>query len=227
MKKKLLFFTILAMCLFTLSACGNSKFDLANYLIEERNNLFTAEDELYNVSLSSGLRESDYNFDGVVSEKVDFAVLTLMRNDSCPLSNDNYTYIVTINEETFTGMLEKSPVDNSYAVDLEINVPDDAAINVSISFTGYTFNQDLVNTSNIFTVDKQAALEIANKELKEEVKNLTADNSKVEVVMKILKDYSTADVKNYYWYVGAISTNGETSGVLIDANTGEVIAKKI
>ena len=46
-------------------------------------------------------------------------------------------------------------------------------------------------------------------------------------VMKILKDYSTEDLKNYYWYVGVVSTNGETLGILIDANSGDIIAKKV
>lgn len=228
MKKKLLIFTLLAVCVLGLTACGKSSINLGDYLIEERDNLFTANDSLYNVSFSSGMRESDYNFDGVITDKVEFGVLTLMRNDAEALANDNYTYIVTINEEKFTGLMEKSPVDNSYAVDLGVKVSNDATIVVSINFTGYTFNQTLVNTSNDFSVDKNTALEIANNELKEDVKNITSDkNTKIEVVMKILKDYSTEDLKNYYWYVGVVSSNGETLGILIDANSGEIIAKKV
>jgi hypothetical protein len=42
-----------------------------------------------------------------------------------------------------------------------------------------------------------------------------------------MKDYSSYEIKNYYWYVGIISTNGDTMGVLLDANTGEDIAKKV
>ena len=61
----------------------------------------------------------------------------------------------------------------------------------------------------------------------EEIENILKDkNVKIEVVMKIMKDYSQVDLKNYYWYVGAISTNGDTLGILIDANDGEIIAKK-
>ena len=45
--------------------------------------------------------------------------------------------------------------------------------------------------------------------------------------MKIMKDHSNEDLKNYYWYVGIISTNGDTMGILIDANNGEIIAKKV
>lgn len=228
MKKRLLVFTMLAVCLFCLTACGKSSINLSDYLIEERNNLFTAQDNLYSVTFSSGMRENNYAYDGNIDEKVEFGVLTLMRNDSNPLANDTYSYKITIGEEELSGTMEKSPVDNSYAVDIERSVDDNATINVEIKFTGYKFNQGLVNTSKDFSVDKKTALDIANKELKEDIKNLMSDkNNKIEVVMKILKDSSSSEVNRFYWYVGVISTNGETLGLLIDTNTGEIIAKKV
>lgn len=228
MKKKFLIFTMLTLCVLALTACGKTKIDLNDYLIEERNNLFTAQDSLYTVTLSSGLRENNYNYDGVIDEKVDFGVLTLMRNDANPLANDTYSYKITINDEELKGTMEKSPIDNSYAVDIGKRVEDDAVINVEISFTGYKFKQELVNTSKDFVVDKNAALSQANKELKEDIKNILSDkNNKIEVVMKILKDSSSAEINRYYWYVGVIATNGETLGILIDANSGEIIAKKV
>lgn len=228
MKKKLLIFTLLAICLFGFTACGKTNIKLSDFLIEERNNLFTAKDNLYTVTFSTGLREKNYNYDGIIDEKVDFGVLTLIRNDSNPLANDTYSYKITINEEEFTGNMEKSPIDNSYAVDIEKRVEDDAIINVEIRFTGYTFRQDLTNTSKDFVVDKNTALNQANNELKTEIENLLKDkNNKIEVIMKILKDSSNSEVNRFYWYIGIISTNGETLGILIDTNTGEIIAKKV
>ena len=44
---------------------------------------------------------------------------------------------------------------------------------------------------------------------------------------KLLKDFSNTELKTYYWYVGIVSTNGETLGILIDANSGDIIAKKV
>ena len=211
-----------------MTACGKTNINLSDYLIEERNNLFTGHDNIYTVTLSSGIREKNYNYDGIVDEKVDFGVLTLMRNDANPLANDTYRYKIIINDEELSGTMEKSPIDNSYAVDIEKQVADDAVINVEITFTGYKFKQELVNTSNEFSVDKQAALKQANNELKNDIKNILSDkNNKIEAVMKILKDSSNQETNRYYWYVGIIATNGETLGILIDAHTGEIIAKKV
>ena len=97
MKKRLLIFAMLTLGLLSFSACGKSSINLNDYLIEERNNLFTAQDNLYTVTFSSGLSEKDYSYDGSIDEKVDFGVLTLMRNDSNPLANDTYSYTITIN----------------------------------------------------------------------------------------------------------------------------------
>ncbi|MBR2970056.1 MAG: hypothetical protein IKC49_03275 [Clostridia bacterium] len=227
MKKKLIVFALCAISILTFSACGSKKLDLNDYIIEERTNLFTACDNMYTVTLSSGMRESDYNLDGVKNNMVEFSILTIMRNDGEPMANDNYTYVITVGEETLSGTLTKSQVDNSYSTDLEHIIPNDANINAEIKFTGYTFQQDLTNTSADFSVDMATAISIANDELNDDIRDILKDNAKIEVVTKILKDYSTEEVKRYYWYVGVISTNGDTLGILIDANSGEIIAKKV
>lgn len=227
-KKKTLLVALFAVCVFAFVGCGKSKIDLNDFLIEKRENLFVACDDLYSVSFSTGLRENNYNFDGVINEKVPFGVISLTRNDNLPLANDTYTYIVNINDQTFTGFLEKSETNSSYSADLEVNTIGNENINVQVSFTGYTFNKDLENISSGFQVDNLTALKVAQKELGEDIENLLSDkNVKIEVVMKIMKDYSSTDLKNYYWYVGIISTNGDTMGILIDANTGDIIAKKV
>ncbi len=228
MKKKILLLALCVLSLGTLTACGNSKLDLNDYLIESRNTLYSASDDLYTLTLSTGKREMEYNLDGIIHEMTDFSLLTFARNDGEPMANDTYTYNITIGEEVLSGAFNKSQVDNTYTIDLERAIPNDASIKAEINFTGYSFNQDLLDTTADFSVDMKTALKTANKELSEDITNILKDkNVKIEVVTKILKDYSTEDLKRYYWYVGVISTNGDTLGVLIDANSGEVIAKKV
>ncbi len=227
-KKKFGFFVLVACCLIVLSACGKNEFNLSNHVIEKREQLFTAHDQIYSVSFSTGMRETQYNFDGIVNEMVPFGVLTLTRNDNHALPNDTYSYIVRIDDQNYSGFLTKSNSDNSYSADLEVATTGSENIVVKISFTGYTFDQTLENTTNTFQVDSNSALNIAQRELKENINDLLSDkNIKIEVVMKIMKDYSSEDLKRYYWYVGIVSTNGNTMGILIDANNGDIIAKKV
>ena len=108
MKKKFFLIILFVACTLAFVGCSKSEINLKDYLIEQRENLFTANDDLYSVTFSTGSREVDYNFDGVVNEKTPFGVLTLSRNDNLPLANDTYTYIVSINDQTFTGFLEKT-----------------------------------------------------------------------------------------------------------------------
>lgn len=226
MKKKFLCLALMICLLFGLTACGKSKFNLLDHLIEERNNLFTAEDETYCVTFSSGRRETNYNLDGVKNEMVDFGVLTLARLDRNPLAVDTYNYIITINGQEFSGQLTSSEYDNTYSVDIGANASNDATVSVKINFTGNSFEKQLTATSNNFAVDMNGAVKIANDELKSELKNLTANKNSVEAVVKIVKDYSSSEVQSYYWYIGVVSTNGDTLGILIDASNGSVIAKK-
>lgn len=225
MKKKLLVIFSLMICAFCFTACGKSNVDLKNFLIEERQTLFTSQDSLYCVTFSSGKRETNYALDGVVNEMMDFGILTISRLNSNPMANDTYNYTININEESYSGTLSKSQIDNSYSTDIEVSAPTDATIAVRIAFTGYTFESTLENISSQFQVDSSAAIKIASAELKDGVSALK--NSKFEAVMKVVKDYSTLETKNYYWYIGVVSNEGDTLGVLIDANSGAIIAKKV
>ncbi len=226
MKKKILIILVLMCSLVGLTACKSNKVNLSDCVIEERNNLFVAEDSLYTATFSTGMREEDYNLDGVVNNLVPFGVITLARNDRSPLADDSYTFIIKIDGESYTGFLLKSPVDNTYSVDIGQSASDDAVVELQITFTGYSFNKTLGCVSSEFSVDKTRALEIASTELEEGISNITSDkNNKIEVIMKIMKDYSSEE-KSYYWYVGIVSTNGDTLGILIDTNTGDIIAKK-
>lgn len=228
MKKKILIFMLLAISLFSLTACKSNKIDLNDYLIEKRVNLYTAEDDLYSVTFSSGTREENYAFDGQVGNMIEFGALTFSRLDGLSLANDSYTYTVTINENNYTGFLDKSEIDNSYSADIGVAAPNDATINVQISFTGYSFNQDLINTSSSFSIDSSRAIEIANDELQDSLETMKKNNDgKIEAVIKNVKDYSNSESLHYYWYVGAVASDGDTIGILIDAASGEVVAKKV
>ena len=227
MKKKFLLAMLIMFCIVGFVGCGKSSFNMSDYLIEKRDTLFTANDDLYCVTFSTGLREENYNFDGTVNKLIPFGILTISRLDNQPMANDAYSCIVEINDQSYSGFLEKGS-NNSYSIDLEVSALCEDNITASVSFTGYTFKQQLQNVNKDFEVDQQTALKIAEKELKQPISNILKNkNVKIEMVAKIMKDHSSADLKNYYWYVGVISTNGDSLGVLISTTTGEIISKKV
>lgn len=210
--------------------CGNNKKNEANFnshLIEIRNNLFAGEDEIYYATVCTGQREQEYALDGKVNELVPFGIVTLARLDNEMLNNDSYQFTLVVNGENVTGLLEKSPYDNTYSADIEQVIADDAQISLQLVIDGDNFSKELNNISSNFTIDKDRAISIACEQLKDSVKNLSRESGNYsEAFIKILKDYS-GENNRYYWYVGIISPEGKTSGVLIDATSGDIISKKV
>ena len=230
MKKILVVCSLVLVC-FSFVGCGGKKEQalktLNNNIIETRNNIYVGADDNFYATFTSGERENPYSLDGVINEMVAFGIVTFSKNDNSRLSNDEYTFTITINGEEKTGTLEKSPFDNTYSADIGINVDDNAEISLKLNAENKEFNQTLFNESKNFAITKQKAIEIASETLTEQINALNKETEKQsEVLIKILKDYS-GDNNRYFWYVAIISPDGETAGVLIDSNTGEVVSKKV
>ena len=228
--KKFLCVLSIALCGILFVGCGGKKqaeTNFNNHLIEIRNNLFAGQDETYYATVCTGEREKDYALDGVVGELVPFGIVTLARLDNEMLRLDEYPFTLVVNGENITGNLEKSPYDNTYSADIEQVIADDAEISLQLVVDGNNFSQNLTNMSATFTIDKDRAIDIACDELKDSLKSLSKEkNNYSEAFIKILKDYS-GEGNRYYWYVGVISPEGKTSGVLIDATNGDIISKKV
>lgn len=211
--------------------CGGKKEQalktLNDNVVETRNNIYVGADENFYATFTSGERENPYSLDGVINEMVAFGIVTLGKNDNSKLNSDEYTFVITINGEEKTGTLEKSPFDNTYSADIGVNVDDNAEISLKVSADGNNFEQTLFNESKNFAITKERAIEIASETLTEQINNLEQETDQSsEVLIKILKDYS-GETNRYFWYIGVISPDGDTAGVLIDTQTGEVVSKKV
>ena len=227
--KKVLIILSIVLCGIMFVGCGSSKNEtnFNNHLIEVRNNLFAGQDEILFATICTGQREQDYALDGVVNELVPFGIVTVARLDNEMLNKDEYDFTLTVNGENISGVLEKSPYDNTYSADIEQTIPNDAEISLSMIVDGVNFNQNLANVSSTFTVSKDQAIDIACDQLKNSIKGLSKEQGEYsEAFIKILKDYS-GESNRYYWYVGIISPEGQTSGILIDAMSGNIISKKV
>ena len=228
--KKILCILSIACCGVLMVGCGSKSKNEVNFnshLIEIRNNLFAGQDENFYATVCTGEREQDYALDGVVNELVPFGIVTIARLDNDALGAEQYPFTLVVNGENITGTLEKSPYDNTYSADIEQVIADDATVTLQLVIDEINFNQDLANVSKDFVVNKDRAITIACEELSDSIKNLSEEKDNVsEAFIKILKDYS-GENNRYYWYVGIISPEGKTSGILIDTNSGDIISKKV
>lgn len=228
--KKFLCILSIALCGVLFVGCGSKTKNETNFnshLIEIRNNLFAGQNDEYYVTICTGEREEDYALDGVVKPLVQFGIITLARLDGELLSQDEYEFTLVVNGENITGSLEKNPYDNTYSADIEQAITDEAEIKLEMVIDNNNFNQTLTNVSKDFAINKDQAISIACEALKDSISNLSKEEgNSSEAFIKILKDYS-GENDRYYWYVGIISPEGQTAGVLIDANSGDIISKKI
>lgn len=228
--KKLLCGVVLGFSIFALFGCNAKKESvkkISDHLIEVRNNIYVGQDENYYATFCSGQREEPYSLDGVVNDMVEFGIITFSKQDNSKIGLNEIMFTITINQESISGKLEKSPYDNTFSADIEKQVDDNAEITIEVNVNGTAFSQTLFNESKNFVINQQKAIEIAGEELQESIINMKDENGKtMEAMIKILKDFS-GESNNYYWYVGIVSCSGETAGILIDANSGEVISKKL
>ena len=113
MKKSLLLVPVLAVML-SFSACG---FDihkqLSTNISETCNNYFVGETNDYYINLFSGSREKVYQLDGISTEKIPYAILsvrckTARNNEELQFSveiNDNIEKNIEINFNTMTNII--------------------------------------------------------------------------------------------------------------------------
>ncbi|MDD4350847.1 MAG: hypothetical protein PHP83_01485 [Clostridia bacterium] len=226
MKKKI--FTLILLALITVAfGCKANNLMLQKHLIERRDNLFLYNDSTYCASFYTGEREEPYELDGEVNELVEFGIIIFYAHNQYKLSAESYPFELHVNDEIFTGNLERNDSDKTYSIDIEKTAPADAVVTLKVALPSANFEQTLVNVSKDFVITQNQAIKIAGEELSSVLKDILKSNKNVEVIVKMLKDFSDSESTKYYWYVGIVSSDGTTAGILIDTQTGEIISKKL
>lgn len=226
MKKKI--FTLFLLVLITLAfGCKANSLLLQKHLIERRDNLFLFNDNNYCASFYTGEREEPYALDGEINDMVEFGIVIFYAHNQYKLSAESYPFELHINDEVFTGNLERNNSDKTYSIDIEKSAPADAVVTLKVVLPSSDFNETLVNISKDFAISQEQAIQIASEELSSVLKQISKSDKNVEVIVKMLKDFSDSEQAKYYWYVGIVSSDGTTAGILIDTQTGEIISKKL
>lgn len=197
--------------------------DLAKKSLSEvRQNFFIANDNLSNLSLSSGYREDPYAIDGQHKDVVPFGVVvfrTSLSNVSEP------SFVLNIGDEVFEGVMERNPYDNTFVTDIENLVPDDSVVKMSIFIEDDTYNFDFKNISKEWNIDYSQAFEIGLDTLTDYIQSLKKGNVfNGECYVKVVSDPNNL-LNIYYWYVAIVDNQGNSHAVVIDVTSGDVLSQ--
>lgn len=198
-----------------LTACGG--YDYRKHVSEIRSDLFCAETEEYSLTLACISREYPYALDGVAAERSDLVEITLV-----PTHNRAEEFTVTVLGETeWGGEMSYRNVRGDYFYSQGVTSFPEGSVTLRV--TCDDGEQEIVATSvkNENTLSPEEALDFAIKHEKQTVENLTQNGSFAgEFHVRLLRRDA-----NYY-YVGITDTNGTTIALLLNSETGALLARR-
>ena len=217
--KKFITLLIIAISLFTLTACGTPEEYIKNNMSEVRQNIFDGTSGSFYVTLSSGMRETPYLSDGIHNKNVEFGVIELELFDKL-FSGEKLEYTAKIDDKEISGVLERNPFTGSFMDDIEMIVDDNAKIELNIKYgNGELIN--LENKSETWEINYEKAIEIAIKKITEKLGELNEKPSG-EGYLKIINNYTAG--KKYFWYFNLKTADLKSYSLVIDTATGSILA---
>ena len=213
MKKTFLPLLILVGILPLFTACKH-KPDYFAYVSELRSDLFMASDDEVSVSVACISREYPYNGDGIKAPLCDLIEITL-EGDA-----DEYSVHI-LGEENIGGDMTFRNTRGDFYYSQGVKSFPQTSITLRIEWDDTA--RDLVATSvkSENTLSPQEALEYAVEAEKNLVESMSAEGAFAgEFYVRLLRRD-----RNYY-YVGIVDKKGNMTSLLLDSETGEVLARR-
>ena len=188
------------------------------------NEMLVAEDANFYIELVSGSREKALIADGEVGEMAEYCTMNVTPV-TLDMTNRSLTFKVTGEAGVYEGSLEKSIIGINYTANIEELQKLGAIKNVTITLGEQNFEYTLSNI-NTNGIDYKKAVESVYNNCAEDLESMFDGNSfKSEIYIKISCDRSK-NPKEYFWFVNVVENSDNIFCVLVDMQTGEIIAKK-
>ncbi len=229
--KKSIFITILTLMTIVMAVIlvGCNKVDkklqsMQNNISYFNNQMLVGEDSNFYVEVVDGSREKTLIADGEVGEMAEYCTINVTPIN-LDMTNRVLTFKLTGENGVYEGSLEKSIIGINYNANVEEPQKLGALKNVTIALGEQKFEYSL-SSINANGIDYKKAVESVYNNCAEDLESMFDGNTfKSEVYIKISCDRSK-DPKEYFWFVNVVENSDNMFCVLIDMQTGEVIAKK-
>ncbi len=215
--------SVSTLCVFFLlfSGCSKNNSEYDKVISEIRDNVYVATVDEWSFCAVSGEREKNYKIDGVANGREEFFILSVEGVfASAP------TCSFTINDKTYSGTMKKHPFNNSYSY--EVNVKNKTSeVQVSLQCALETIQTTLKSVKTQNTKTYEQALSKAKSELKNTInKHLKNGVFNGEVYVRLIANPVEHDDR-YFWYVAFYKSENECYSILMDSESGEVVASKV
>ena len=229
--KKSIFITILTLMTIVMAVIlvGCNKVDkklqsMQNNISYFNNQMLVGEDSNFYVEVVDGSREKTLIADGEVGEMAEYCTINVTPIN-LDMTNRVLTFKLTGENGVYEGSLEKSIIGINYNANVEEPQKLGTLKNVTIALGEQKFEYNL-SSINANGIDYKKAVESVYNNCAEDLESMFDGNSfKSEIYIKISCDRSK-NPKEYFWFVNVVENSDNMFCVLIDMQTGEVIAKK-
>ncbi len=220
MKNKIKY-SLCSMLLFApllLSGCGEDSARLEDNMAEETSIYFSAQADGHRASISVGERENPYIIDGYCQEKCDFSLIVVDFDSS--LNDRVIDAKLVVNDKESNIVLDLNPISHSYMVDLGYKLDGEDQVKLICQNSEFTFS----NIGKDFAISKDEALEIAKKELSDEIAAYSKGKTfEGECYLKVLGE--TGDFDKLFWCFTIEGRDGKTYNVIISVDDGSVVQR--
>ena len=198
-----------------LTACGG--YDYSAHISEAKSDLCCAETDEFTVTVSCVSREYPYVADGITCP-----MNSVMEVSLVPAKSQICDYeVYLLGETTWGGETSFRTYAGDYFYSESVRKFPEGSVTVQIKWEDETRELTATSVKNEKTLSVNEILEYAIKAEKETVKQMTRDGNFLgEFYIRLLRRNI-----NYY-YVGITDLNGTTVSLLLDSETGEVLAKR-
>ena len=229
--KKSIFITILTLMTIVMAVIlvGCNKVDKKLQSMQKNisyfnNQMLVGEDSNFYVEVVDGSREKTLIADGEVGEMAEYCTINVTPIN-LDMTNRVLTFKLTGENGVYEGSLEKSIIGINYNANVEEPQKLGTLKNVTIALGEQKFEYNL-SSINANGIDYKKAVESVYNNCAEDLESMFDGNTfKSEVYIKISCDRSK-NPKEYFWFVNVVENSDNMFCVLIDMQTGEVIAKK-
>lgn len=232
MKKSIKTFVLLcvlvASCLvFVLTGCDKTdkKLQSVKQAISYYNDqMFVAEDDNFYLEIVSGKKEKSLVADGEVGEMTSYCSLSVT-----PVKYDMIGKVMSFKlvgeKGEFSGECSKSIVGISHIAQITDFEKLGKLNSIAIVVGDTKFEYKLQNITEK-ALNYEKAVESVYQNCKQEIENMFDGNKfKSEIYVKIACDKSK-NPKKYYWFVNVVENSDNMLCILVDMETGKLIAKK-